>query len=322
MDDITVSNDSEIFYDVTDLDGTVHSVSLGKPEIGSSTITGTWDITTLINGKEWLFNGEVKQFVTYTPDTSKPSIIGNETATTSEENVLSDEELIALFEVTTSEGGTISVDQSLVDYSTPGDYKVTFTDEADNEFIATLTVNDILPTITCDDNLTITLGSNIEDYITSFNVIATEINDGDLTNNVTVDSSNVNFNSTGNYDITFTVNDEEGNEVSTTSTLTIERDLTGTSNIDTVTPEVTTDDTTSEIDTNDNSTNVDADDNTTNIDAEDSSNSEDSSVKDDSSEADSQVSIANTGSKVVGTIIVLLAIVIIILVLKKFLKEK
>ncbi len=150
-------------------------------------------------------------------------------ATTSEETPLSSAQMIDLFEVVASDDDgiqKITVDQSAVDYSTPGSYDVYFQafdiyGAYSTEKHAILNVEDVLPTLTCDQEIVSINETDTVDYVSLFNVVASEIEEGDLTNQIEIEDSNVNLHLPGDYPVLFTVSDEENNEVSCISTLNI-----------------------------------------------------------------------------------------------------
>ncbi|WOO91944.1 DUF5011 domain-containing protein (plasmid) [Mollicutes bacterium LVI A0078] len=124
---------------------------------------------------------------------------------------------------------------------------------------------------------------------------ATEITEGDLTSSISIDDSAVDYSTAGSYDVIFSVQDEEGNEVSKTVTVIIEDDSTEVVNPETPDvsdpDEVTSEDSTDEVST------------------------------EDSTDDFKEMSLATTGGKIIGTLAVLLAIVIVALGLKRFIKE-
>ncbi|WOO86463.1 DUF5011 domain-containing protein [Mollicutes bacterium LVI A0039] len=165
-----------------------------------------------------------------------PKLSLNNKAATPEETQLSDEQLVELFAVEISDAQDqtsdlqLDVDASHVDYSKPGKYpvrfKVTDSENLSKEHTAVLNVQDIKPVIAVERNFAeVTLGDDVS--LTSlselFKVSASEITNGDLTQEITV--TNINSNVTGTYPITFTVSDEEGNSVSKTVSLKVIRDL-------------------------------------------------------------------------------------------------
>ncbi len=292
LDDITVTDSSELFYTIIDIDGNEQQVSLGSPIAGTHDMEGTWYVDTTVGDASTYFNGYVYQTVTC------EALTGNDNIATLEEKTLTDEELIALFGVTSSDDLTITVDQSAVDYSAPADYPVVFSDTDGNEFTTTLTITDVLPVLSVDkDTIAINVNGSIDDILSQLELSATEITNDDLTSSVSIDDSAVDYSSVGKYDVIFTVSDEEGNEVSKTVTVIIEEDST-----EIVEPE-TPDEVTSE----------DSDE----VTSEDS----DEVTSEDSDEDVKEMSLATTGGKFMGTLVVLLAVVIVALGLKRFIKE-
>ncbi|WOO91922.1 DUF5011 domain-containing protein (plasmid) [Mollicutes bacterium LVI A0078] len=255
---------------------------------------GDWNISTSIGSvTDEEFQGHIYQKVTYE---ELSLLTGTDNASTYEEVSLTDEDLITLFEVTNSEELTITVNQSAIDYSTPGDYTVIFTDTDDNEFTGSLTITDVLPTLTINnDTVTLATGSSLNNILEQLTYSATEITEGDLTSSISIDDSAVDYSTAGSYDVIFSVQDEEGNEVSKTVTVIIEDDSTEVVNPETPDvsdpDEVTSEDSTDEVST------------------------------EDSTDDFKEMSLATTGGKIIGTLAVLLAIVIVALGLKRFIKE-
>lgn len=213
LEEKTVNNNAENIYNLTRLDGTEVPVSLGVPAIGENNMTATKSYTIAPNSN---YSATINQKVTYREITSL------DTANTNEGTVLTDQQLITLFNVVSIENNPLVVDQSAVDYNQPGDYRVTFEDGIDTINV-TLTVNDLLPLITVEnDTVTIKLGDTIADYLMDFGVTATELQAGDLTNSIVIDDSAVDYTKAGNYTVTFTVTDEEGNEDTKTGNVIIE----------------------------------------------------------------------------------------------------
>ncbi len=78
---------------------------------------------------------------------------------------------------------------------------------------STLDIIDIMPTIETLDTVEITVGQSINDYISTFNVNAYDSAVEVLTSSVVVDSSAVNVGIPGEYPVSFTTTDNEGNTV-------------------------------------------------------------------------------------------------------------
>ncbi len=150
-------------------------------------------------------------------------------ASSPEESVLSHSQLIDLFEVVAKDDDgvqQIAVDDTAVDYSTPGSYDIYFQaydiyGAYSTERHAILNIEDIRPEVTCTQSAISIDEADSVDYIDLYNVVATEINEGDLTELITIDDSNVNLHLPGDYPVTFAVADEEGNSAECSSTLNI-----------------------------------------------------------------------------------------------------
>lgn len=185
------------------------------------TTAGSYDVILTVSDEE---GNSTEKIVTVVIEDNPISVItGNDKQSSIEETSLSDAELIALFEVINDQDLAITVDQSQIDYSTPGDYQVTFTAADGSSFIATLTITDIIPTITTDvSSVTVSIGSSLDDVLEALNVTATEISNGDLTDSITFDDSQIDYTVSGIYQLVLTVSDQEGNEVTTTVEVIVE----------------------------------------------------------------------------------------------------
>lgn len=103
-----------------------------------------------------------------------------------------------------------------IDYTTPGDYPVYFFSTNEDGLTtvqsATFTINDLKPKITTSkEQITVKQDSSSVDLISEFNAVATEIDKGDLTSEIKVRGI-VNYSKPGQYEIKFTVVDDEGNK--------------------------------------------------------------------------------------------------------------
>ncbi len=155
----------------------------------------------------------------------KPIITADSEEYSSVGKVLSDEELKALFNVKANdyEDGdlysSVVVDSSAVDFNKVGDYNITFTVSDALGETATITVilhiTNEKPVINADDKHQGHINEVIsdDDLLKLFNVSASDLEDGDLTSKVTIDSSAVDFNTEGTYEIVLTVTDSDGNKV-------------------------------------------------------------------------------------------------------------
>ncbi len=310
LDDITVYIDDELFYTITDIYGNEHQISLGTPKKGTLNMEGDWYIE---NDNPIIFyTGYIYQNVTYVP------LTGNDTANTTEEKALSDEKLIDLFGVINRKDVTITVDQSIVDYSTPGDYDVIFTDTDSNEFIGTLTITDVLPTLDIErDSVTIKIGKTLEDILSQFDYSATEITAGDLTDIISIDDTAVDYATAGDYDLIFTVVDEEGNSINKTITVTIVEDSTDI--IDPETPEEKPEEKPEENNPDEESSEDSADEV---IDAGKTTDEVTEATSEDATEDSNSMSLAKTGgNNEIMIIIALLTIFIATLKLKRLIRE-
>lgn len=213
--DKMVYSDEEIYYDIINVDGSKFSIKLGKPTVGENDFTAEMEILADGVNLKTGYSAVINQKVTYR------EIIGESNEKVSEEKPLSDEELIDLYEIVSIKGNPITVDQSKVDYETPGTYEITFEDGLDT-ITVTLVVKDILPTLTVsNETVNLKLGESITDYLSTFGISATEITDGDLTSAVIIDDSQVNYDVAGKYKVLISVFDKEGNEVKSVGNIVI-----------------------------------------------------------------------------------------------------
>ncbi len=121
---------------------------------------------------------------------------------------------------------SIVVDDSNVDYSKTGSYDVIYsvTDSDGNTTTKTITltiVRDLtkpgdtltpvigsVPTIDGTKDLTVKLGETIDLLA---NITANDVEDGDLTSEIVVDDSKVDYTKAGKYEVTYSVTDSDGN---------------------------------------------------------------------------------------------------------------
>ncbi len=120
----------------------------------------------------------------------------------------------------------IIVDDTKVDYSTPGDYKViyTVTDSDGNTTIEEITVTvtakktDNHPVINGTKNQTVEEGETLD---LMNGVTAEDAEDGILTDKIIVDDTKVDYSTPGDYKVTYTVTDSDGNTVVEEITVTV-----------------------------------------------------------------------------------------------------
>ena len=122
----------------------------------------------------------------------------------------------------------ISIDATDVDINTEGDYTVTYnvSDAAGNPAdevtrTVTITPDATIPVITLEgaNPQSIELGTAYSEL----GATATDNTDGDITNNIVIDASNVDVDTVGDYTVTYNVSDAAGNpadEVTRTVTIT------------------------------------------------------------------------------------------------------
>ncbi len=134
-----------------------------------------------------------------------------------EHTVYTNEALIDLYNVTTnveSNQDNVVVSHN-IDFSTPGQYEIEFTLTEGDKVVstkATYEVLDLLPTLTSLDQLTINLGDELN-VINDYQVVASELENGDLLDKITIHDSEVNYDVAGTYEFSISVTDNEGNYV-------------------------------------------------------------------------------------------------------------
>ncbi len=146
-----------------------------------------------------------------------PLISSDEYQSDYEHTVYTNEALIDLYNVTTnveSNQDNVVVSHN-IDFSTPGQYEIEFTLTEGDKVVstkATYEVLDLLPTLTSLDQLTINLGDELN-VINDYQVVASELEVGDLLDKVTIHDSEVNYDAAGTYEFSISVTDNEGNYV-------------------------------------------------------------------------------------------------------------
>lgn len=216
LPDIVVNTNAEISHDIIGFEGEKIPISLGVPILGENNLSALYAVEELTdNGTKIKYNVTIKQKVTYHVISAKESV------TINEGTILTDEKILELFNVENANGQKVSVDQSAVDYNVPATYNIILSDGTD-EITVSLIVEDILPTISIgNDTLVIEVGSNELNLVEAFEVIATEIIEGDLTSNIKINDSNVDYNTIGKYNVTFSVTDNEDNLVEKSATVSV-----------------------------------------------------------------------------------------------------
>lgn len=203
---IQTKSEDSIVHIVIDNTGKNYKVTMPISKVGTNLTSGTWNVSM----QNLNFSGTINQEITYKPSSK---LTGLERKQIYEENVYTDAMLINLFAIKNDSFKQINVDQSNVDYSKPGKYVVAFSDEDNNHIEATLVIVDLKPQISSSTEvITIMLGESFDQFISVYNISATEIKENDLRSQVKVDSSDVDFTKEGEYNIVFSVVDEEGNE--------------------------------------------------------------------------------------------------------------
>ncbi|MCD8188765.1 MAG: Ig-like domain-containing protein [Clostridiales bacterium] len=119
--------------------------------------------------------------------------------------------------------GQIDEEEKSITFPKPGSYSVEITasDVHGNTSTATVTVtvvDRVEPELEAED-LTVYLGDEAPDYLDY--VTATDEVDGDLTDAVQVNSTQVDLDTPGQYEVTYSVSDSSGNSASCTATVTV-----------------------------------------------------------------------------------------------------
>lgn len=151
--------------------------------------------------------------LTITKPTPKIEIFSDNTKWAYEYTTYTNEQLISLYNVQVSGNENnlpIQVSHS-IDFTKVGTYDVVFT-VGDVSKTVTYEVKDLLPILLSDNEHTIKVNQSI-DYLSAYNVNAYELNNYDLNNSVSINDSKVDYTKPGDYDVTFSVNDNDGNVV-------------------------------------------------------------------------------------------------------------
>lgn len=153
------------------------------------------------------------------PENKIPVISGKEHVEINETHTEID--LVELFEVKAvdEEDGELTaivIELGPHDTDYPGTYNVKFS-ATDNKgatvyHYGDIEIKDLLPKITTGKtHLTIAKGSTAPDYISEFEIKASEIYENDLIDVLTIDDSQVDFDKTGMYKVTLSASDNDGN---------------------------------------------------------------------------------------------------------------
>ncbi len=143
---------------------------------------------------------------------------------------ITDEFLTELFQITHNAGDSaiLEIEHLIADSTLASSHDVSFKLVRTTETYGTqnlykltsvLEFRDIMPTITAKEYIEVNAGDSIEDYVNVFEVDAFDSPSEIL--NVTVDSSNVDLNTPGEYTVTFFAEDNEGNTTSTNAKIIV-----------------------------------------------------------------------------------------------------
>lgn len=208
MEPREVAIPTTISYQAIDIDGTSYSMNSKVSEPGLTKLELEWNNDTYNENSN--YSGSIIQVVEYTPASK---LQGKTRAEIDEEQPLSDQQLIDLYEVENDQGEKITVDQSTIDYSTPGSYQISFSDQSGNKLFAKLIVKDALPTLSLSKKrIVVDIGEQVN-YVSKFGVQASELATGDMNESIKIDDSQVNLERSGSYKVYFSVSDQEGNTV-------------------------------------------------------------------------------------------------------------
>ncbi|MCD7886018.1 MAG: Ig-like domain-containing protein [Clostridiales bacterium] len=127
------------------------------------------------------------------------------------------------FTLSLSGNGQIDEEEKTITFSKIGSYPVEITaaDVHGNTATATVTVTvvDQVPPVLEAEDLTVYVGDEEPDYLSG--VTATDEMDGDLTSAVQVNSTKVDLETPGRYEVTYSVEDRSGNAATATATITV-----------------------------------------------------------------------------------------------------
>lgn len=151
--------------------------------------------------------------LTITKPSPKIEIFSDNNKGAYEYTTYTNEQLISLYnvQVTGNENDLpIQVSHS-IDFTKVGTYEVVFT-VGDVSKTVTYEVKDLLPILLSENEHTIKVNQSI-DYLSAYNVNAYELNNYDLNSAVKINDSKVDYTKPGDYEVTFSVEDNDGNVV-------------------------------------------------------------------------------------------------------------
>ncbi len=219
-----------------DITLTLSNIDLSNVDMNT---VGTFNVIYTVTDSQ--NNTNTKTITVNIVDTTKPVLIGEDTFTYEVDS--NEPDWLSLVSVTDNYDGDITltlsnIDLSNVDMNTVGTFNViyTVTDSQNNTNTKTITVNIVdttKPVLIGEDTFTYEVDSNEPDWLSLISV--TDNYDGDITLTLSnVDLSNVDMNTVGSFDVTYTVVDMNGNIATHVMTIHI---------VDTTAPVLTGDDT-------------------------------------------------------------------------------
>lgn len=158
-------------------------------------------------------------------DSRAPEVTGEIWVDVPQNTGMTDQELIDLFNVKSSDGSPITVNTEYVQYDTIGSYSIFFTATNDYGYdmlSAFINITDLGATLTVEKEEATVMQNSKPDYIELFGASATEMTLGDLTDQIVVDDSAVTTQYAGSYPVTFSVTDSDGSLSSETVTLNVQ----------------------------------------------------------------------------------------------------
>ena len=196
----------------------------------NTSIPGEYTVTYSVTNSKGLSATVTRTVIVKPSQAPVITLIGDSTVTVEVGSIYEDQGATAIDNVDGDLTESIVVDYSNVDSSTPGQYTVTYnvSDAAGNaavEVIRTVIVEDTTaPVITLNgyDRIYIEVGSIYDDL----GATASDNVDGNLTESIVVDYSNVNTSTLGEYTVTYNVSDAAGNAAAEVTRTVIVQDTT------------------------------------------------------------------------------------------------